>query len=121
MTTGTPPHVRNDECRNERQTIVIVSRPTLVSWAGHGYRLGDWVIPNVSDLLLATPGRTSKVTNACVACGTGNTTAAQSTELIATRRFCRNNVVAGIHHRRSLSHVSRKRLLLEPKANDKRR
>ncbi len=40
-------------CRNGCQTIVVVSRRGLVGWPGRGYRIGDYVIRNASDLRFA--------------------------------------------------------------------
>lgn len=41
-------------CINGCQPIVIIGRPGIISWPGRGYRLGDHVIRNVSDIILKT-------------------------------------------------------------------
>jgi hypothetical protein len=48
-------------CRNGCQVLVVVSAPGDSSWPGRGYRLGDHVIRNASDLLLAVAGATAQV------------------------------------------------------------
>jgi hypothetical protein len=56
---------RNDEtfyeCTNECQVLVVVSKPGLVPWPGRGYRVGEWVIRNVADLVLSVKGSAGKV------------------------------------------------------------
>ena len=48
-------------CRNGCQVLVVVSAPGDSPWPGRGYRLGDHVIRNASDLFLAVPGATAQV------------------------------------------------------------
>jgi len=43
-------------CRKGCQALVVVSGPEDSAWPGRGYRLGDRVIRNASDLLVAVPG-----------------------------------------------------------------
>jgi hypothetical protein len=49
------------ECQNGCQVLVIVSKPGLVPWPGRGYRVGDWVIRNVADLVLSVKGSSARV------------------------------------------------------------
>ena len=48
-------------CRNGCQVLVVVSTPGDSPWPGRGYRLGDYVIRNASDLFLTVPGSVAKV------------------------------------------------------------
>lgn len=48
-------------CRNGCQILVVVSAPGDSPWPGRGYRLGDHVIRNASDLFLAIPGSVTRV------------------------------------------------------------
>jgi hypothetical protein len=48
-------------CRNGCQSLVVVSAPGDSPWPGRGYRLGDHVIRNAGDLLLAIPGTVNRV------------------------------------------------------------
>jgi hypothetical protein len=41
-------------CKNGCQPIVVVGKPGLTAWEGRGYRLGDFVIRNVRDLMVQT-------------------------------------------------------------------
>lgn len=47
--------------RNGCQVIVVVSVPGDSPWPGRGYRLGDHVIRNASDLFLTIPGTPTQV------------------------------------------------------------
>jgi hypothetical protein len=49
------------ECTNGCQVLVIVSKPGLVPWPGRGYRVGEWVIRNVADLVVTVKGSSRKV------------------------------------------------------------
>lgn len=41
-------------CKNGCQPIVVVSRPGMVAWPGRGYRLDEYVIRNVKDIIIKT-------------------------------------------------------------------
>ncbi|CAB3964736.1 hypothetical protein BLA3211_03000 [Burkholderia aenigmatica] len=41
-------------CRNGCQPLVVIGRPGEVAWPGRGYRLGDYVVRNVRDILVKT-------------------------------------------------------------------
>jgi hypothetical protein len=41
-------------CKNGCQPLVVVGRPGIVAWEGRGYRLGEFVIRNVRDLIVGT-------------------------------------------------------------------
>lgn len=41
-------------CKNGCQPVVVVGRPGIVAWPGRGYRLGDYVVRNVRDILIKT-------------------------------------------------------------------
>jgi cytochrome c5 len=41
-------------CKNGCQTLVVVSRPGETAWPGRGYRLDDYVVRNVRDIILKT-------------------------------------------------------------------
>lgn len=44
-------------CRNGcEKPILIVGNPGVAPWEGRGYRLGDWVIRNPSDVLVQWEG-----------------------------------------------------------------
>ena len=44
------------ECKNGCQPIVVVSPPDAIAWPGRGYRIGDLVIRNASELSLPMRG-----------------------------------------------------------------
>ncbi len=46
-------------CRRGCQIVLVVSRPDPSGkpWPGRGYRLGDWVIRNATDLKVHIPGK----------------------------------------------------------------
>jgi len=48
-------------CRNGCQILVVVSVPGDSPWPGRGYRLGDHVIRNASDLFVTVPGSAARV------------------------------------------------------------
>lgn len=48
-------------CRNGCQVLVVVSALGDSPWPGRGYRLGDHVIRNASDLFLTIPGAVAQV------------------------------------------------------------
>ncbi len=48
-------------CRNACQVLVVVSVPGGSPWPGRGYRVGNHVIRNASDLFLAIPGAVAQV------------------------------------------------------------
>jgi predicted RNA-binding Zn-ribbon protein involved in translation (DUF1610 family) len=37
-------------CRRCHQTILLIGTPGVVPWKGRGYRLGEWVLRNPSEL-----------------------------------------------------------------------
>lgn len=41
-------------CKNGCQPIIVISRPEIVAWPGRGYRIGNFVIRNASDILIQT-------------------------------------------------------------------
>jgi hypothetical protein len=43
-------------CKNGCQPIAVVSRPGIVAWPGRGYRLGNHVIRNASDITILVGG-----------------------------------------------------------------
>ncbi len=43
-------------CRNDCGPILIVSTPGVVSWEGRGFRIGEWMLRNPSDLFMRVRG-----------------------------------------------------------------
>jgi len=48
-------------CRNGCQTLIVVSAPGVSPWPGRGFRFGNYVIRNASDLFLLRPGAAARV------------------------------------------------------------